>query len=54
MKQPQVSRRTVLKGIGTVSIALPLLEEMVVPAVAAAEKGQVPVRAFNVFFGFIE
>ena len=51
MKQTQVSRRTVLKGIGTVSIALPLLEEMVVPAVAAAEKGQVPVRAFNVFFG---
>ena len=51
MKQPQVSRRTVLKGIGTVSIALPLLEEMTVPAVAAAEKDQVPVRAFNVFFG---
>ncbi len=51
MKQPQVSRRTVLKGIGTVSIALPLLEEMAVPAVAAAEKRQVPVRAFNVFFG---
>ena len=51
MKQRQISRRTVLKGIGTVSIALPLLEEMAAPAAAAAEKKLVPVRAFNVFFG---
>ena len=51
MKQRQISRRTVLKGIGTVSIALPLLEEMAAPTVAAAEKKLVPVRAFNVFFG---
>jgi len=51
MKQPQISRRTVLKGIGTVSIALPLLEEMTASSVAAAEKSLVPVRAFNVFFG---
>ncbi|MFP6670106.1 MAG: hypothetical protein VB857_01725, partial [Pirellulaceae bacterium] len=50
MKQPQISRRTVLKGIGAISIALPLLEEMTSP-VAAAEKALVPVRAFNVFFG---
>ncbi len=51
MKQQQISRRTVLKGIGTVSIALPLLEEMTSSSVAAAEKARVPVRAFNVFFG---
>ncbi|MFP6753854.1 MAG: DUF1552 domain-containing protein, partial [Pirellulaceae bacterium] len=50
MKQPQISRRTVLKGIGAISIALPLLEEMT-SSVAAAEKALVPVRAFNVFFG---
>lgn len=50
MKEPLVSRRTMLKGLGTVTIGLPLLEEMLVsPAVAA--QASVPVRAFNVFFG---
>ncbi|MDE0735991.1 MAG: DUF1552 domain-containing protein [Pirellulaceae bacterium] len=51
MKTSPISRRTMLKGLGTVSIGLPLLEEMIVPAVAAAQPETVPVRAFNVFFG---
>ncbi|MBT6153670.1 MAG: DUF1552 domain-containing protein [Planctomycetaceae bacterium] len=50
MSKTHVSRRTMLKGLGTVTIGLPLLEEMMVLTVAAAEK-TVPVRAFNVFFG---
>ena len=45
----QISRRTVLKGLGTVAIGLPLLEEMIAPAGAAEHV--IPVRAFNVFFG---
>jgi len=54
----QISRRTVLRGLGAVTIGLPLLEEMLeTTALAAggAEAGgansAVPVRAFNVFFG---
>ena len=39
-----------LKGLGTVSIGLPFLEEMLVTKAAAATP-EVPVRAFNVFFG---
>ena len=50
MKQIQMHRRTMLRGASGVLIGLPLLEEMVLPAAAAAES-QVPVRAFNVFFG---
>ena len=45
-----LDRRTVLRGLGTVAIGLPLLEEMIVPSALAAAK-DVPVRAFNVFFG---
>jgi hypothetical protein len=44
----QITRRTILKGVG-ITIGLPLLEEML-PAAGAAE-ADVPVRAFNVFFG---
>lgn len=51
MKTPPISRRTVLKGLGTVAIGLPLLEEMLVAPAAAAPAGAVPVRAFNIFFG---
>ncbi|MCZ6795207.1 MAG: DUF1552 domain-containing protein [Planctomycetota bacterium] len=63
MKNRPISRRTMLKGLGTVAIGLPLLEEMPVLAAAtrkgaaaarkgdAAAKEAVPVRAFNVFFG---
>jgi hypothetical protein len=39
-----------LKGLGTVAIGLPFLEEMMITA-ARAEAPGVPVRAFNVFFG---
>ena len=47
-----VSRRTMLRGIGTVAVGLPLLEEMLPSlAMAAPPDGPVPVRAFNVFFG---
>ena len=56
MSEQHVSRRTVLKGIGSVVIGLPLLEEMLVPAAMAqtpqaSGAAAVPVRAFNVFFG---
>lgn len=43
-----------LKGLGTVAVGLPLLEEMLAaPALAAPKPSQaeIPVRAFNVFFG---
>ena len=46
----QISRRTMLKGLGTIGIGLPLLEEMLVSS-QAAQPAIVPVRAFNVFFG---
>lgn len=46
-----ITRRTLLKGAGAVTIGLPLLEEMVVSSATAAEQASVPVRAFNVFFG---
>lgn len=40
-----------LKGLGTVAIGFPLLEEMLVSSVAGATQPIIPVRAFNVFFG---
>ena len=43
----RMNRRTALKGLGGITIGLPLLEEMTLAAKAKA----VPVRAFNVFFG---
>ena len=50
MTHRRISRRTTLKGLGAVTVGLPFLEEM-----AAAAPGKkvadVPVRAFNVFFG---
>jgi hypothetical protein len=49
-KRGHISRRTMLKGLGTVAIGLPFLEEMLV-STAAAKEVVVPVRAFNVFFG---
>jgi len=42
-----ISRRTVLRSLGGITIGLPLLEEMW----AAPAPPPVPVRAFNVFFG---
>ncbi len=51
MFKPTINRRTLLKGLGTVTIGLPLLEEMLPSSMFAAEETRVPVRAFNVFFG---
>ncbi|MFN3151475.1 DUF1552 domain-containing protein [Bremerella sp.] len=51
MKRTHLNRRTLLQGLGTVAIGLPLLEEMTVTPVLGAAKAEVPVRAFNVFFG---
>ena len=51
MTHRSINRRTVLKGIGGATIGLPLLEEMLVSTATAGPKAEVPVRAFNVFFG---
>ena len=51
MKKTLMDRRTVLKGIGGITIGLPLLEEMLACPVLADPRASVPVRAFNVFFG---
>ena len=45
----KLNRRTILKGLGSVAIGLPLLEEMTFASTSA--QAEVPVRAFNVFFG---
>lgn len=50
MTVARISRRTVLRGAGAV-VGLPLLEEMLGTPALAAATGEVPVRAFNVFFG---
>lgn len=52
MNTPRISRRTLLKGFGTVAIGLPFLEEMLPAARASASVPEVvPIRAFNLFFG---
>lgn len=51
MKRTNIHRRTMLRGLGATAIALPLLEEMILPRAMAASREAVPVRAFNVFFG---
>ena len=51
MTQPLLHRRTMLRGAGAAMIGLPLLEEMMLSTASAAAVNQVPVRAFNVFFG---
>ena len=51
MTKSRISRRTMLKGLGSATIGLPLLEEMLVSTVTATSQSAVPVRAFNVFFG---
>lgn len=51
MQTKNISRRTLLKSVGAATIGLPLLEEMMVSNALAAPKAEVPVRAFNVFFG---
>ena len=51
MKHTQISRRMMLQGLGGVTVGLPLLEEMLKSTAVAAVEADVPVRAFNVFFG---
>ena len=51
MQNTRISRRTLLKSAGAATIGLPLLEEMMVKPALAAARPDVPVRAFNVFFG---
>ncbi len=51
MTQPLLHRRTMLRGAGAAMIGLPLLEEMMLSTASAAANNEVPVRAFNVFFG---
>jgi hypothetical protein len=51
MTSTRISRRTLLKGLGGVTVGLPLLEEMLVSRAFGAPVREVPVRAFNVFFG---
>ncbi len=46
MKKSRITRRTLLRGLGSTAVGLPFLEEM-----ALAADAKVPVRAFNVFFG---
>lgn len=47
----KLNRRALLKGLGSVSIGLPLLEEMITVDALGANDAKIPVRAFNVFFG---
>lgn len=47
----RINRRTTLRGLGTVAIGFPFLEEMLVSRGLGGESHDVPVRAFNVFFG---
>ena len=46
-----LNRRTLLKGLTSVTIGLPLLEEMILTSATGAIKSDIPVRALNVFFG---
>ena len=47
----QINRRSLLKGLGTVGIGLPLMEEMVNTKAYGADQKNIPTRAFNIFFG---
>ncbi len=51
MTTRHIPRRTLLKGLGTLAIGLPFLEEMQAATPAGQAAAAVPVRAFNVFFG---
>ncbi len=50
-----LDRRTMLRrsvgGVGAVAVGLPVLEEMLVCSASAASSAEIPVRAFNLFFG---
>ncbi len=51
MTKKILNRRTLLKGVGGVTVGLPFLEEMLARTAIAAGQQKVPVRSFNVFFG---
>ncbi|GAB5512607.1 DUF1552 domain-containing protein [Rhodopirellula baltica] len=52
MKSKRIHRRTMLRSLGAATVGLPLLEEMLAStAVAANATPEIPIRAFNVFFG---
>ncbi len=51
LRDGRIDRRTLLKGAGGIAVGLPFLEEMLPRAAAAPAGRDVPVRAFNVFFG---
>jgi hypothetical protein len=51
MTSAALDRRTLLRGIGSVAIGLPFLEEMMTGTASGRAAGEPPVRAFNVFFG---
>ncbi|MDP1562984.1 MAG: DUF1552 domain-containing protein [Pirellulaceae bacterium] len=53
-KRTRISRRLMLQGLGGITVGLPWLEEMLPVAKASLRRSaesEVPVRAFNVFFG---
>ncbi len=50
MKTTPINRRTMLKGLGTVTIGFPFLEEMLAAKTPNAPEN-IPIRAFNIFFG---
>ena len=50
-QSPRVHRRTLLRGLGTIAVGLPVLEEMMISSALASPAAEVPTRAFNVFFG---
>jgi len=51
MNNFSISRRTLLRSAGAATIGLPLLEEMTCRAAKDSAAAEIPVRAFNVFFG---
>jgi len=51
MRPTRLHRRTFLRGIGTIGIGLPFLEEMLHSTASASVRKAIPTRAFNVFFG---
>ena len=54
MANRTMNRRSMLKGVGSVAIAFPFLEEMMLSSALATSPilgNEPPIRAFNVFFG---
>lgn len=53
MNAPTLNRRKLLTGLGGIAVGLPMLEEMLPGTAYGATKKapEIPVRAFNVFFG---